>query len=233
MQTNKIYHGDCLELIKELPDACIDAVITDPPYSSQVQHNGSAAVVSDMNICKPFFKEISTEIDRVLKPDGFLYWFTDWRSYSFFYPVINDYIKIRNLLVWDKISGPGNCYTFNHELIIFCTKGAFNIGGSAIIREQAFSSGLSAKEGKKVHDTQKPIKLISKLITDCTKEGDLILDCFAGSCTTAVSAIYTKRNFICFELQEKYVEIGNKRIQEAQKLIQMPDGILLEKEKLF
>jgi len=88
-------------------------------------------------------------------------------------------------------------------------------------------------DGDKVHDTQKPTQLISELITDCTKEGDLVLDCFAGSCTTAVSAIYTKRNFICFELQEKYVEIGNKRIQKAQKLIQMPDGILLEKENLF
>ena len=216
MEINKIYNGDCLELIKELPDECINAVITDPPYSSQVQHNGEGAVASDLTICKPFFRETLKEIKRVLKPSGTVHWFCDFRSYGFFYDMFSEILPVKNMLVWDKISGPGACYSFHHELIIFTSNGAVCFGGSPIIKEPAFCSGAKQSDGERVHPTQKPIKLISKLITDCTKAGDVVLDCFAGSCTTAVSAIYNKRNFICFELQEKYCEIGQKRINETK-----------------
>ena len=217
MTTNKIYNGDCLELIKDVPDGCIDAVITDPPYSSQMQHNGEAAVASDLNICKPFFREILKEIKRVLKPSGLVYWFCDWRSYGFFYDMFSEVLPVKNMLVWDKISGPGNYYSFSHELIIFTGKGNINIGGLPIIKEAAFCSGARQSDGEKAHPTQKPIRLISKLITDGTQKGDLILDCFAGSCTTAVAAIYNQRNYICFELQEKYCEIGEHRVKKAKE----------------
>jgi len=73
MQTNKIYHGDCLDLIKELPDECIDAVITDPPYHQGFTHNGVKGTASDLTICRPFFRQLLADINRVLKPDGFLY----------------------------------------------------------------------------------------------------------------------------------------------------------------
>jgi site-specific DNA-methyltransferase (adenine-specific) len=217
MEVNRIYNGDCLELIKELPDGCIDAVITDPPYSAQMQHNGTATEASDLNICKPFFRELLKEITRVLKPDGFLYWFTDWRGYGFFYSVIFEILPPVNMLVWDKISGPGNAYCHDHELIVFCAKGKYNIGGSSIIKEPAFCSGARAFDGEKVHPTQKPTGLLGRLIRDCTKEGDVVLDCFAGSCSTAVAAIYNKRNFICFELQEKYCEIGQNRVNKVKQ----------------
>jgi site-specific DNA-methyltransferase (adenine-specific) len=82
MQTNKIYHGNCLELIKELPDCSVNAVITDPPYQQGVTHNGVKGEATDLNICRPFFRELTIEINRVLKPDGFLYWFTDFKAYS-------------------------------------------------------------------------------------------------------------------------------------------------------
>lgn len=217
MDLNKIYNGDCLELIKELPDGCIDAVITDPPYSSQMQHNGEAAVASDLNICKPFFKEILKEIKRVLKSDGLVYWFCDFRSYGFFYDMFAEILPVKNMLVWDKISGPGNMYSFCHELLIFTGKGYINLGGTSVFKEASFSSGARISDGEKMHPTQKPVRVISKLILDSTKKGDLILDCFAGSCTTAVSAISNKRNFICFELQEKYCEIGQSRVNEVKK----------------
>jgi len=220
MQTNKIYHGDCLELIKELPDACIDAVITDPPYHQGITHNGVKGTVEDLSICRPFFRELLAEINRVLKPDGFLYWFTDWRGYAFYYPLIAEILPVKNMLVWDKMHvRPCQVYSFQYELIIYVSKGAFQITKPNIIKCIGFNAGAKSYDGEKVHPTQKPTKLISELICDCTQEGDLILDCFAGSCTTAVSAIYNKRNFICFEMQEKYVEIGNKRIADASKMV--------------
>jgi site-specific DNA-methyltransferase (adenine-specific) len=86
--------------------------------------------------------------------------------------------------------------------------------GCNIFEMPCFCSGAKKTDGEKVHPTQKPVSVIEKLILDSTSEGDLILDCFVGSGTTAVAAIKTKRNFIGFELQEKYVDISNKRIEK-------------------
>jgi site-specific DNA-methyltransferase (adenine-specific) len=166
-----------------------------------------------------------------LKSDGFLYWFTDWRSYSFYYPVITEIIPVKNMLVWNKGFGRVcQVYAFSHELIVFAAKGTVNIPKSNIIQVDGFQAGAKKYDGEKVHPTQKPTQLISELMSHCTQENDVILDCFAGSCTTAVSAIHSKRNFICFELQEKYVEIGNKRIEKA---IDTMPKFRINKEKLF
>jgi len=120
-------------------------------------------------------------------------------------------------------------YNHTYELICFAAKGTSNIYKSNVKRFPPLNS--KTKE-KKEHPTQKPTALISELITDCTKEGDLILDCFGGSCTTAVSAIYNKRNFICFEQDEKYVEIGEQRVEEARKIYDAP-SIELPSNELF
>ncbi|WP_226810853.1 DNA-methyltransferase [Bacteroides cellulosilyticus] len=66
-----------------------------------------------------------------------------------------------------------------------------------------------------VHPTQKPVEVIEKLITDSTKEGDLVLDCFMGSGTTAVAAKKLNRNFIGYEIQEKYIEIAKRRLMQV------------------
>lgn len=66
-----------------------------------------------------------------------------------------------------------------------------------------------------VHPTQKPVEVIEKLITDSTKEGDLVLDCFMGSGTTAVAAKKLNRNFIGYEIQEKYIEIAKRRLKQV------------------
>lgn len=69
--------------------------------------------------------------------------------------------------------------------------------------------------GKMVHPTQKPVEVIEKLITDSTQEGDLVLDCFMGSGTTAVASKKLNRNFIGFEIQEKYIAISESRLKQV------------------
>lgn len=70
----------------------------------------------------------------------------------------------------------------------------------------------------KLHPTEKPISLLEYLIHTYSKENDLILDSCAGSCSTAIAAMNTNRNFICIEKEEKYFEIGQKRIAENRNL---------------
>lgn len=217
MELNKIYNMDCLEGIKKIPDKSINAIITDPPYFLGMTHNGQKGAWQDLAICKPFWVDLIKEFKRVLTDTGCLYMFTDWRGYAFYYPIVADTLGIDNLLAWDKGSGPGNFYSFEHEFIIFRTndRGFRRKGLRNIIREiPAFNNGAKKEDGKKVHPTQKPTALIRKLIQDSTCEGDTILDCFMGSGTTAIACMETGRNYIGFEISENYLGISSNRIEE-------------------
>jgi site-specific DNA-methyltransferase (adenine-specific) len=152
-----------------------------------------------------------------LKEDGSFYFFTDWRGYAYYFPLINAALPVRNMIVWDKKSGPGSFYSFNHELIIFGTyKGKTKSGvGANIWRMAAFSSGAKSTNGEKVHPTQKPWELIAKAVEDSTEPGAVVLDTFMGSGTTAVACLKTGRNYIGFELDEKYHAIAQKRIADT------------------
>jgi site-specific DNA-methyltransferase (adenine-specific) len=117
------------------------------------------------------------------------------------------------MLVWNKKAGPGSSYALTHELIIFCNDSNKIMKGCNIIEEiPAFNSGAKKTNGEKVHPTQKPIELFEKFILGSTRVGDVVLDTFAGSGTLALAAIKTNRNYICFELQDKYVKIATERI---------------------
>lgn len=211
----QLKHGDCLELMKEIPDESIDLIVSDPPYFLGMTHNGQKGDFNDLAICKPFFMNLFAEYNRVLKSTGRVYFFTDWRGYAFYYPLLSESIPVRNLIVWDKKSGAGNQYNFSHEFIMYSTKKPINQGGSNVWRETAFSSGAKKTNGEKVHPTQKPIELIERIITDATNEGELVLDTFMGSGTTGVACKNTNRKFIGMELQEKYFEIAKRRLTNA------------------
>ena len=216
----EILHGDCIELLPKIPDASVNSVITDPPYFLGMTHNGQRGCFNDLAICKPFYEKLFAEYKRVLKPDGCVYFFCDWRSYAFYYPIMYGILGVKNMLVWDKKSGPGNFYSYQHELIIFTTKrNEFNVKGtySIISGIPAFCSGAKKTNGEKVHPTQKPVELIEKLITASTDVGGTVLDTFIGSGTTGVACINTGRRFIGMELEDNYFAIAENRIESAIK----------------
>lgn len=228
MQLNYIYNVDCLEGLQEVPDKSVDLVVTDPPYFLSMGHAGSSTnlakgkseqlnsnrAFNDLAICTPFYKQLFQEYSRVLKDDGSFYFFTDWRGYAYYFPLLNAALPVRNLIVWDKKSGPGSFYSFAHELIIFGTyKPKTKAGvGTNIWRASAFNSGAKKTNGEKVHPTQKPVELIEKAILDSTEPGAVVLDTFMGSGTTAVACVRTGRNYIGFELDERYHAIARERV---------------------
>lgn len=211
--------GDCLELITEIPDASVDAIICDAPYFMGMTHNGQKGKFSDLVALAPFYKQLFRQFDRVCKPRRCIYFFTDWWGYAFYYPIFDSVLGAKNGLVWDKRSGAGAYYTSHHEWILFhCDKSQI-MKGSNVIREiPGFSIGAKKVDGEKVHPTQKPTALIEKLITDSTQPGDTVLDPMMGSGTTGVACVNTGRNFIGFELDENYFEIATRRIIEAREI---------------
>ena len=229
MRLNYIDNIDCLEGLAAIPDKSVDCIITDPPYFLSMGHAGSKTnakagemltsnrTFNDLAICTPFYKALFSEYARVLKEDGSFYFFTDWRGYAYYFPLINAALPVRNMIAWDKKSGPGSFYSFAHELIIFGTyKPKTKSGvGTNVWRLPAFNSGAQSTNGEKVHPTQKPVELIEKMIQDSTEPGAVVLDTFMGSGTTAVACIKTGRSYIGFELDEKYHEIAQQRVAEA------------------
>ena len=229
MRLNYIDNIDCLEGLAAIPDKSVDCIITDPPYFLSMGHAGSKTnakasemltsnrTFNDLAICTPFYKALFSEYARVLKEDGSFYFFTDWRGYAYYFPLINAALPVRNMIAWDKKSGPGSFYSFAHELIIFGTYKPKTKGGvgTNVWRVAAFNSGAKSTNGEKVHPTQKPVEIIQKMIEDSTEPGAVILDTFMGSGTTAVACIQTGRQYIGFELSTEYHEIAQRRIAEA------------------
>ncbi len=216
MVLNRIYNEDCLEGIGRIPTGSIQTVICDPPYFCGMTHNGRKGTFGDLNVSKPFFAEIFREIARVLTDTGCVYWFCDWRTYPFYFPLFDSIIGVDNLLTWDKIPGRvAKKYWSNSELIVFHAGHDLSPAGEMrnVLRYKIISST------ERDHPTQKPVELIARLITDSTAKGDTILDCFMGSGTTAVAAMRTGRRFVGFEIDENYHAIALRRIeQERQQL---------------
>jgi DNA modification methylase len=213
---SELYCGDCLELLREIPDGSIDTIICDAPYFQGLTHNGQRGDLTDLNTCKPFFVELFRQFERVCRVERCIYFFTDWRGQAFYYPIFNEILGVKNCLVWDKGAAAGNCYTFCHEMLLFHCERSRNMKGSNVIRSiNGFSSGAKKTNGEKLHPSQKPVELIEKLITDSTQQGMTVLDPMMGSGSTGVACTKTGRQFVGMEIQRKYFEIACQRIEQT------------------
>lgn len=213
-----LYNENSLDGIKNIEAQSVQIICTDPPYHQGLTSNGQKASFSDLNMIEPFYHALFAEYKRVLKPTGEIYFFCDFRSYAIYYKLMQEYFAVRNMIVWDKISAPGNHYGFSHELIIFATHNDYspNKAGMNVWRIKGFSSGAKKTNGKKHIAPQKPVELPLKIISENSNEGDLVLDTFAGAGTTAMACAILNRRFIGFEIDTKTFEIAQQRIKEAK-----------------
>ena len=200
--------GDCLEIMQELEDGSVDAVITDPPYGKKpVGHFGQRDAISfgkkdvEWDVKPP--QVCFTEMFRVSKQQ--VIW-----GYNYF----SDYLPPTNcVLIWDKKNG--NSPYADAEI-------AWTSKSSVTKIFRLFWLGSHAHRVEKIyHPTQKPTMLMEWVLRNYTDEGDTILDPFMGSGTTGVACVQTGRNFIGIEIEPKYYEIAEKRIAEAQLQIRM------------
>lgn len=196
-----LYLGDCVEVMREMPDTSIDAIITDPPYGINATHAGGRGMngwtkynTSAWDKERPS-KEVFEELLRIGRK--VLIWggnyFTDYLPPSM------------QWLVWDK--GQRNFSLADCEL-------AWSSGRHAA-RVFTYPRALANREHK-YHPTQKPVALM-KWCMDMLNipEGATILDPFTGSGTTAIACIKTNRQFIGIEISEEYCELSAKRIEAA------------------
>ena len=220
---NEIIHGDCLDVMREMPDKFVDLVVTDPPYLMNYRSNRRTKkdkfdyIQNDKN-ADDLIAEYLWECFRVLKDNTAIYVFCSWHNVDFFKQEFEKHFNLKNLIVWNKNNhGAGDLkgsYAPKHELLLFGNK------GKAVFRKKRIPDVVDfpkvASENL-LHPVEKPIGLLEIFILNSSMRESLVFDGFAGSGTTAIAALNTGRFFIGIEKEEKYVGIARKRIAEYQR----------------
>ncbi|QZY10974.1 site-specific DNA-methyltransferase [Bacillus amyloliquefaciens] len=228
LEVNRIYQRDCIEGMKMLPDNSVDLIIADPPYGIDFNSNfrksselkSAKGILNDGKNNSDFLAQVLLEVDRVLKPNSHVYWFTRWDRIYSQQPLIERHFKTKNAIVWMKnnwsMGDLSGAYAAQYETILFAQKGRRSLNEvNGKKRHTDILQFDRISPNKLLHSHEKPASLIEFLIKKSSNEGDTILDPFCGSGTTAASARKLNRNFITFELEREYVEIANKRLDSV------------------
>lgn len=216
---NQVMNMDCFDGMSQLETSSVDLIIIDPPYSTPtITAFGRELVknVADLSIQEMYMKSLKVEFSRILKPGGSVFIFCDDKYYASIFRAFYDW-KNTQMVVWDKKKiGMGKPFRKRHELIFFATQDSIDYNRTEGITHYPTVLSYDPVGKEKVHGAQKPVDLISDLIKGFSNDGDVVMDCFIGSGTTAVAAIENNRNFIGFELNETFAKIANERVENAQ-----------------
>ena len=237
---NKVICGDCLEVMKDIPDKSVDMILCDLPY-------GTTACKWDSIIP---FEPLWEQYERIIKDNGAIV-LTASQPFSSALVMSNPKM-FKYEWVWDKKIPSGMSYARfqpmrQHEVILVFGRGKPTYNAQMTKRDKPIKSGGQKKlnsesttldkykvDGFKktydyknpttilpfdkvrrgsVHPTQKPVALFEYLIKTYTNEGDLVLDNCAGSGTTGVACKNLNRNYILIEKEPEYIDIINKRLK--------------------
>ena len=242
MEVNKIYKGDCLELMQDIPDESVDMILCDLPY-------GTTRCKWDVIIP---FEPLWEQYNRIIKKNGAIVLFATEPFASRLR--LSNIKKYKYDWIWDKVKGTGFLNAKkqpmrNHELIcVFYGKQCLynpQMTHGHVLKKSYRSKSLQTDvygkmqndntyestdryprsiqkfstdtQNSSLHPTQKPVALLEYLIKTYTNEGELVLDNCVGSGSTCIAAINTNRNYIGMEMDDHYFEVAENRVQERLK----------------
>ncbi len=226
MYKDKIICGDALETLKTLPDNYVDLVVTDIPYKIKVsQSSGAFGIKKRVHykeleaISDGISDDILIELCRVMKKIN-IYIFCSKtqipQMLNFFLPKKCNW----QIISWHKtnpVPSCGNSYMPDTEYCLFFRDKGVWVGGTPKTKSTYYISPTNKEDKQKYgHPTPKPIHIIKNFIINSSKEGDIILDPYVGSGTTAVAAKELKRYFIGIDKVEKYCKIAQMRLNSEQ-----------------
>ena len=227
--------GDCLELMVDIPDKSIDAIIADLPYGTT--RNKWDSIIPLESLWEQYERIIKdngaivltaqTPFDKVLGVSNLKYLRYEWiwkksKPTGHLNAKKMPLKEHENILVFYKKLPIYNCLNLKvaGKVVQRTNKGNYGKSDKTTIQEfsgypRSVLEYPSVISKSQIHPTQKPVELIEYLIKTYTNEGDMVLDNTMGSGTTGVACINTNRNFIGMELDDKYFEIAKARINEA------------------
>jgi site-specific DNA-methyltransferase (adenine-specific) len=218
----QLNQADAVTWLRSLPPACIDLVITDPPYESLEKHR-AVGTTTRLKISKASsnewfgifpnsrFEELFAEIYRVLRKDRHFYLFCDPETAFIAKPLAeNAGFKFWKPLIWDKRTiGMGYHYRSRYEFVLFFEKGKRklnDLGVADIIEERRVRNGFP---------TEKPVRVSETLISQSTTAGETVVDPFMGSGSVGVAAAKLGRIFAGNDVSDVSIKMTRQRLMET------------------
>lgn len=238
---NKTYCGDNLEIMKELPSESIDLIYADPPFFTQRNWDDFDDTFNDMNDYLDFIRPRLVECRRVLSNTGSIYCHLDWHAVHYVKVMMDEifgYKNFRNEIIWHYASGgaPKDRLAKKHDNILVYSKGkhpTFNIQRipyrtiigrteehkyhpDGKMMDDVWDIGIlsTAANERTGYKTQKPGKLLERIIEISTNPGDLILDPFCGSGTTVAVAQKLGRRWIGIDDNPDAIKLTESRLNK-------------------
>lgn len=224
---------NCMDFLPAIESDSVGLIIIDPPY--QISQHDSFSVggmgkfhsvsldFGEWDYNFTIMEDVIKECYRILKPTGTLICFYDiWKMSELKSYMEQAKFKQIRFIEWLKtnpvpLRSTSNYLTTSREIaLVSCKVGKPTFNSS--YDNGVYSYGV-CHDKDRFHPTQKPVNLIEDLIIKHSNKGDLVLDCFAGSGTTAIACINTERNFIGCELDSTYYQKSKKRISQHKKKI--------------
>jgi len=213
----EVINGDCLEVLRGMPDASVDAVVTDPPYNEVNRATGGLRTIDKAGADSlPInIPTLAAEFSRVCRGSIYVWCGIEqvsaWRS-----AFVHARMTTRQC-VWEKTNpSPMNAQSMwlsSLELCVFARK-------PKAVFNRFYESPVwrGASERIDGHPTPKPVWLMQNIVDASTEFGATVLDPFCGSGTTGVACVQTGRKFIGIELDPGYCDIARRRIADAVPL---------------
>lgn len=216
---NKIICGDCLDVMKGMPDGCVDSIVTDPPYFTPATHYQSrikyARSWGDMSILETWWSVISRELARIC-PNGHVFVFVNGEAYPAFYKAMFPFWDKLKDLIWDKGHiGLGRIFRNQHEIIIWARSQGHYVPTDGKVRSDIIKC-KATKPANREHPVEKPSEMLVEFVELSPIKG-IVFDPFLGSGSTLVTAKQLGRQFIGIEIDPDYCEIARKRVAQAQE----------------
>lgn len=249
-EINKVHHGDCIALLREMPDESADLIFADPPYNLQLNRDlfrpdksRVDAVADGWDKFASFeqYDEFTTgwltECRRVLKDTGSIWVIGTYHNIFRVGAIMQDLgFWLLNDIIWLKTNPMpnfmGTRFTNAHETLIWAarsksSKYTFHYHSMKVMNDDlqmrsdwvlpvCHGNERIKKEGRRAHPTQKPEELLRRIILAASSAGDLVVDPFSGTGTTAVVAKQLGRRFVAFEKEEEYVTLARRRLLHAK-----------------
>lgn len=238
MENIELFNGDCLEVMDQLiaDGVKVDAIITDPPFNivekigsnihlfrqAEKQKNASISVESmDFDVGFDQFAWLE-RIPKILNKGGNLIIFNDWENMGDIAKALRSLkVKVKCLNHWQKTNPCpaewGRRFVAGREYFIHCTYGAGYAFNTEKLHKGDFTYPLTKQSEKRLgkHPNQKPLYLMSDLISMLSNEGQTVLDPFMGSGSTGLASKNLNRKFIGIEMDEVYFELAKNRIENT------------------
>lgn len=231
METNKIHNEDCMDYLKKMEECSVDCILTDPPYNISKPNNFKTMGRSGID-----FGEWDKEFNitswipyavRVLKKGGNIVIFTDWKDISY---IVNELeankCDIKDLIRIEKSNPiPRNRdrrFVTDYEVAVYAVKkgSSWTFNRMSETYDRPLIKTIVTPKCQKTytnHPTQKNEDVMSFLIERLSNEGDVILDPFMGSATTAISCMNLNRLYTGCELNTEYYKKALERIENHSK----------------